>query len=274
MSDLTPIFSIGCMRSGTTVVGAFIGTAPSVLNVGELGAFYFSTYTAQHKYAKAPSKFKQQYLDLLKTQSQSFIEKICRENGVEKFVEDTPWNTRIIPELEAIFPNAIYIMSVRHYAGVIQSMRTSWTNGYTWAGPTDVERASLWAEFNDYIDLLPKERTVFISYDRLCAEPEVTLTDLEAMLLQLNISGPFDRSIFSVTHASKSDRPTPIIKDESGSLVYRPIPTINPLRWSEADEKYVSHIVMPICRKIKQISGIDIKPMHNFQTQEHNSSSS
>lgn len=256
-----PVFVLGCMRSGTTLVGAFIGSAPEILPVGELGALYFSNFTASQKYSKAPSPYKQQYLELLQQQSVEFVKKLCRENGAQTFVEDTPWNLRIVPKLKEMFPDAIYLVNVRHYAGVIQSMRKSWEAGYTWAGPTDEDRAKLWAEFNSHIDQLPQERTIFFSYDKFCKHPKDAIDDLELQLRDKGIKGPFDRAVFVENHASKEKKSTVCQKDNAGNLHFKPIEPIDKNNWSEADERAVSAIVRPICEKIQHISGIELTPI-------------
>ncbi len=257
-----PVFALGCMRSGTTLIGAFIGTAPNILKVGELGAFYFSNFTARHKYSKAPSDYKGRYLDLLRNQSVEFVKDLCSENNAQTFVEDTPWNARIIPDLEELFPDAIYVMNVRHYTGVIQSMRNSWELGYTWAGPTDKDRASIWAEFNDYIDLLPAERTIFFSYDDFCQNPEKAIQSLEKQLHDKGIKGPFDPSVFSVSHATKGKELTAAFKDVSGKVHFQSIDSLNRDQWLEDDELAVSEIIRPVCDKIYDIAKIKIEPIH------------
>jgi|GEM_PF-4693444 len=105
---------------------------------------------------------------------------------------------------------------------VIQSMRSSCEQGYKWARPTDIHRAQLWAEMNDYIEQLPKGNTIFFSYDAMCLEPAISVLELEKKLCAQGINGPFDHSVFAISHASPLMRPKVACKRADGGSEMQP----------------------------------------------------
>ncbi|EWZ28967.1 hypothetical protein FOZG_17405 [Fusarium oxysporum Fo47] len=239
---IRPVFVIGCPRSGTTLIGQFIATAPTLLNAGELSAMYFTHDVAEKEYTRVPSQYKAEYLSDLRAHSAQFMRKLCSREGKLGFVESTPWNMRVLPTLVGAFPEAVFVVCIRHYAGVIQSLRSSWEQGYKWAGPTDIQRAQLWTEMNGYIDRLPMDTTIFFSYDAMCRDPAASVSELEQQLRLKDVNGPFDRSVFADSHASSPARPKVASKSAEGKSEMQSISAYNTAAWSTADEAVNTNI--------------------------------
>jgi len=192
---------------------------------------------------------------------------ICQHQNKSGFVESTPWNMRVLRDIIKEFPAAIFVVCIRHYAGVILSMRSSWERGYKWAGPTDTDRAKIWAEMNGYINELPMEQTIFFSYDAMCEDPAPTVAELEKQLVAHGVAGLFDRSVFAVSHASSSARPKVALKQADGKSEMHPISSFDKAAWREVDEDLVQEIVGLSIEEIKRVSGIQILPVHTVQDQ-------
>ncbi len=183
------------------MLGHLIGSSPSILHMGELAAFYFSCHIAQREYENVPSRYKTEYLEALKIQSKGVVSDICAQNDKAFFVEDTPWNFRIIDDLETLFPNARYVLSYRNPADVISSMQASYTSGYKWAGPTDYERFQLWEESYSCAGKLPRDRTICFDYDVFKADPVSACTKLTIDLQTLGIPHDIDPDVLKIRYA-------------------------------------------------------------------------
>lgn len=218
---ITPIFVIGSPRSGTTMLGALIGSDDNILWLNELSSFYFSHWVARKEYARAPSKYKESYLKSLQEHSRSFAEDLCKKEGKRFFVEDTPWNFRIIKNLNKLYPNAHYVLSYRTCTKVMESMRKSFQLGYKWAGPKDNDRISLWNEAYSCIHALPKERTIFYSYDFFTANPEKALNQLKSNLDTQGLPTQFDASVLTTRHASAETKKDLPVQMNKGKVTYK-----------------------------------------------------
>jgi L-2,4-diaminobutyrate decarboxylase len=260
--DIRPVFVLGCPRSGTTLIGEFIATAPDLVSVGELSTMYFSCGVAESEYGRVPSQYKQEYLKGLRAYSEQFMRVLCAREMKVGFVESTPWNLRVVSALTTSFPKAIFVVCIRHYAGVIQSMRNSWEAGYKWAGPSDNNRAHVWAEMNGYIDQVPKERTIFFSYDAMCQNPVAAISELENRLNAKGVNGPFDHSTFAISHGSPSVPRNVLFKQTHGESEMRSIAPYDVSAWSATDEDTVYHILAPAVAKIVNVAGIEIHRLH------------
>lgn len=133
------------------------------------------------------------------------------EDRAQFWCDQTPWNLLIAPSISRLVPDAVFILMLRDYRGVILSLRHSYANGYRWAGREMHESARLWSRFYNCVDSLDPLRTIAVSYDNLCARPEETVRALEDELSSRLGLDPqlFDRSVFCEKHASERNvRPT------------------------------------------------------------------
>ena len=226
-----PIFVVGCPRSGTTLVGSLLGTSSSVLYAGELAVLYFADWVAPREFARTPSAFREAYLRRLRNQSHAFFEEVGQRSNVAFLCDSTPWNFRILQSLDAAFPNAMFVVTVRSASGVVQSMRRSYQLGYRWAGPEDSDRLATWCEAYEAILGLAPTRVVPFSYDHLCIEPRQTVERFLHCIRESGGPTDIDLEPLMITHANPESRPTTLKRNSSGGLSWTPIAAYSDEGW-------------------------------------------
>jgi hypothetical protein len=237
------IFVCGCPRSGNTVIGNLLGTLPKVVYCGELATSYFSIQTSHEAFARIPSRWKNEYRASLINHALDFedgIRRSIREKNI--LCDSTPWNARILNKLRATHPNALFLFVIRHFSGVIQSLRISWEKGYGWAGPSDVERAILWRDMNNYILDFDDACTLYVSYDRLCDSPRETISNLLEKLHGFNIEGAFDLTVLGDSFTNDLARPT-LMKKSNVEVTLEKISTFDPSDWDNQASLAIRNIV-------------------------------
>ena len=197
------------------------------------------------------------YINELQEHARSFANKIAVEQGCHSYCDSTPWNLLIVRDLADRLPNAIFILTLRHYSGVLQSLDRSYRDGFHWSGATWIERANLWRNFYAQVRYLPKLRTVAISYDKLCATPRSTIEALKDELtnrIGLDLSG-ISESQFVKSHATNGadQRQTIGIQSHTGSTLLQSIPSFEAQFWSETIEKEIRPITNRIDELIRQL---------------------
>jgi hypothetical protein len=206
------IFVLGCPRSGTTMLGALIGSSPQIFCPGEYFGFYVTRHTLPLTLRRIPSSLRASYLLELQQHAARFALQQAALAGADMFCDATPWNMLVAKSLGDEISNALFVCCVRHPAGVIQSLERSYRGGFRWAGDTDIARARLYSVFYSKVKDLPTERTVYCDYDALCADPEIELHSLLTQVsAHLGVSvASFDRSVLAVGHAPASGSGIPL----------------------------------------------------------------
>lgn len=227
------LFIVGAPRSGTTLVGSYLGSSRNVLDLAEYGGFYAANAVVPSVIGKYPGPYRDAYLEDVSNHARDFAEDAAAEAGCAWYCDATPWNLLCARKLAAQLPGALFVLTLRHYAGTVQSLRRSYAAGFLWAGASFEEGGRLWAAIYAHVAELPPERTVVFSYDGLGAQPEETLVKLEAGLAAHGFDGSgLNRDVLAVSHAtSPRSRPTVGVL-EAGAVRVRPIPTIEPEHWS------------------------------------------
>jgi len=229
---IRPIFVLGSPRSGTTLIGSFLGSDPGTYDVGEYNAFYLTHRVIPERMPGIqPPEWEPhlaRYLSELRAHASCFNEEVARAERCDSYVDSSPRNLLIVDELAHSFPDAVFVLMLRHYSGVIQSLGRS---GWPWV-PIDVGgRADVWAEAYEHASLVPRERTVVVSYDALCAAPAETLFHLSGRLSDLGVRVErLDANRLSYSHAHILGQPRPTLRSDSGEL--RPIPSIDVVQWT------------------------------------------
>jgi Sulfotransferase family len=268
-----PIFVVGSPRSGTTMIGNYLGSARSVLNAGEYRALYLAygalpvQMGAAHRLAGlAPPEwepFRAQYVDEVQRHSAEFIARIAEHEGYAAFCDSFPRNVLIGNKLAEIFPDALFVLTLRHYTGTIQSLlRLGTINllpanevAVDWVDPTAVAAAVLWARHYQASFRLPNDRTVVFGYDRFCADPEPTLRRFKARLAAAGFPvDELDDSRFTESHATEPGKPRATAGRRSGKRIrLAAIPSFNPATWSEINEYEVAGAVLPTDQLLRSI---------------------
>lgn len=241
-----PIFVLGCPRSGTTMMGALLGSIAGVVNYDEIAAYYFATHVAEREYARIPSPFKDDYLAHLRCGAMEFLRATAARRGGRAFCDTTPWNLRVAQELATDFPDAIFVVLLRGYRGTIQSMRRCYEHGYLWAGPTDRERATLWSELYGELSSFAASKIAVFDYDLLRRQPEAALAGLHSDLERLGLDdAAIDWSVLATSYSNLGEaRATSAMGRVGRGVTLQSLPTYDSVAWTSDDEA----LAQEICR--------------------------
>jgi hypothetical protein len=226
------MFVLGVPRSGTTLIGNYLGSAPGVLNLAEYGGFYVAHSVAPAVIQRIPGYHHAEYLAEIGVHARSFAERLARRDGCAWYLDHTPWNLEVASSLAADSPDALFVLMIRHYAGTILSLRR-----FPWAGDSWEANAELWVSLCNRIIELPADRLVAVGYDALAAEPEATLAALHAALAKHGFdSSGLDDGLLGISHAAIIGEPRPVIRaqhdERAGGSGLQPIRSLDGERWS------------------------------------------
>lgn len=217
------IFVVGPPRTGTTMVGALLGSHRDVYCPGEYFGFYVAAAIVPNAIGRIPSTLREAYLVELRAHALSFAERASRSAGASVFCDATPWNLLIANTL-ARGTDALFVLCVRRPEGVVQSLARSYAAGFWWAGADVEQRAQLYCDFYVRVAQLPRERTIVFDYDRFCEEPaERTGALLRDVERALGVDGSFDHGVLVHPHAPAPGANVPIAtRLPDGRIAYRP----------------------------------------------------
>jgi hypothetical protein len=232
MTETTPraVFVLGVPRSGTTLIGNYLGSASAVENLAEYGGFYVAHSVAPNVIQRIPGYHHDAYLAELRDHARTFAERKARDSGCAWYLDHTPWNLEVAPRLAADVPDALFVLMLRHYAGNILSLHR-----FPWGGDTWADSARLWATLCSQTLYLPADRLIAVGYDALAQQPERTLADLSAALDKHGFpTADLDPRILTLSHAAIIGEPRPVIAvAEDGKVSgLRPISSFDEERWS------------------------------------------
>src|SRR5204862_1991118 len=120
----------------------------------------------------------------------AFVIIVAEEVGFTAFVDSSPLNALISRQLAEVFPDALFVLALRHYTGVIQSIvrlgmirvlpghERSIDSYEANAGAA----AAVWRSHYEAAMQLPRDRTIAFGYDRFCAQPQPVLERFKASL--------------------------------------------------------------------------------------------
>lgn len=256
-----PIFVVGSPRSGTTMIGNYIGSALSVLNAGEYRAFHLTFLTLPNQMVGRVAGLtpldwephRDEYVRQVQQHACEFIMRAAESGGYAAFCDSSPRNILIADRLAEVFPNALFVLTLRHYTGTIQSILRlgmvqilpGFERSVDWVDPTAVAAAALWSNHYRAALQLPAERTIVFGYDRFCAEPEPVLARFKAGLEAADFPvAELDDGVFAVSHAAQPNitRQTVGHPSKSGPRLAG-IASFEASGWSPATESEVQPVV-------------------------------
>ncbi|WP_315892460.1 sulfotransferase [Streptomyces sp. P9(2023)] len=206
------VLVLGSPRSGTTMMGRYLGSSKRVCDLGEFNAFYFARKIAPREFEGFPGRFLNDYLDDLRTHALEFAQSVAVKESCEFYLDHSPWNLLLGKDLAGDVPDALFVLMLRHPRGVVESLRRSFDGGRPWAGEDEAARVNIWRRFYGKALELPSERTVAVSYDELCANPGPTIRDLECRIAAKGFSlGDLDPAVLAKSHATNSAHQRPVI---------------------------------------------------------------
>jgi Sulfotransferase family len=224
------VFVLGVPRSGTTLIGNYLGSSLSVENLAEYGGFYVAYSIAPSVIERIPGFHHEAYLAELRDHARAFAERKAAEHGAAWYLDHTPWNLEVGARLAADLPDALFVLMVRHYAGTILSLHQ-----FHWGGDSWADSARLWATLCDQMLYLPDDRLVAVGYDTLAEDPGQTLADLKTALDKHGYpTADLDERILTLSHAAVIGKPRPVVGagGDGQAIGLQPIRSLDEERWS------------------------------------------
>ena len=225
-----PIFVVGSMRSGSTLLRLILDSHPDIAIPPETG---FMGAVAATK-AIPNWQFGDQWFgrlgwseDELDVRIREFyapmFERYAAQQGKRRWGEKTPFHTSHIPAMAAIFPDAVFVGVVRHAGGVATSLRK--TFHYTLG-----DALSYWAATN--LEMVRSatalgDRFVLCRYEELVRETEPVLRELLEWLDE-----DWSDSVL-MHHAVQKERRTPRAA-EGATSTRDPVDPARADRWRSA----------------------------------------
>lgn len=190
-SSASPIFVVGCPRSGTTLLGNVLGGNPRLVN-GDESLFLLDMWNLFYQYSLQKNRRGSQYLNSFTSPQnhlqyiadyagQLYSDLLATKNGAVKVVEHTPVYSFLFPFLELIFYQPIYVHIVRDEQAVISSLAKVKASGGLWGQSTDIQRKAFrnyWLDTASSISSVAKSRYFELSYEDLLNDPKSTLAPL------------------------------------------------------------------------------------------------
>jgi len=173
------------------------------------------------------------------------------------FCDASPRNLLIAEKLAEIFPEALFILTLRHYSGTIQSLlrtgmvtqvpgqRPSSEPGVTAAGA-----AELWSRYYTAARALPPDRTIVFGYDSFCANPDGVLARFKIRLGRADFpTAELDDRAFSASHASVPGKARRTVgRDSDGRLA--PMSSYDRDDWTAELEATVRPLVAQVDERL------------------------
>ncbi len=181
-SDQPHIFVTGIARSGTTLIATVLGAHPKIAAMPDESHFFF---LQNYRYLSLPGlpttvlrnglKMARSRADLFDVIARHYL---ASSNAGSRFLEKTPWNAEILPELQSSFYNAHFIFIVRDprdtYASLIRAQ--------TLSNPDVASYADYWLRnVNGYLNADP-QRVHLMRYEDFVSDPQAEASKACAFL--------------------------------------------------------------------------------------------
>jgi hypothetical protein len=261
------LFVLGVPRSGTTVMGNYLGSHPDVLGLAEYAAFYVAHSLAPRYVTPLPGHQHPEFLAGLSALAEGHAADAAQDAGCSWYCDATPWNLEVAGALASSLPDAVFVLMLRHFAGTVLSLRQ-----FGWAGRSWQDAATRWTALNAHIAQLPIERTIVVSYDVLTEEPVETLGAIHAALQSFGLDPDgFDARQFTASHAALVDKPRPTIADLiEGEVVFHPISSLDQDRWTPEIHQQVWPVVTEMHRALaERFPNVYVSPPRPAHVPEH-----
>ena len=236
-----PIIVLGTARSGTTLITNYLGSVPTVCNLGEYQGLHVAYGTVPRQIGWDMAGFPKHYQASLREHARSYPRELASSLGAEFFVDGSPANLEVADSLVRDLPDAIFVLMLRHFTGVVQSLERGTEDGWYWMPTTTEGRGALWASYYGLALALPKDRIVPLSYDHLCADPSGCLREFSMAMRGAGFIGTPDQGVLGHSHAANPERRRHRILRRSGRL--GPIPSFDSEHWSAEDERILRPVV-------------------------------
>lgn len=169
--DSRPIFIVGMIRSGTTLLDQIVSSHPEVVATGE-GAFWTAESTAIHARWEAQTPTPEEIASLAK----AYLDATPGAEGEIRFTDKMPLNYRNLGPIHSVFPNARILHIRRDPLDTCLSMYTTFLAG---SANFLYRKENLVAFYRAYLRtmehwrrVLPADRFLELDYESLVASPE------------------------------------------------------------------------------------------------------
>jgi tetratricopeptide (TPR) repeat protein len=169
-SQESPIFIVGMIRSGTTLLDQIVSSHPEVASGGEL-RFWYEEFGCR---AGSDAEISSEELSSLADEYASYARLLARTEG--RFTDKMPLNFAYVGPILAAMPNARFLHIRRHPVDVALSI---WTT-YFGQGPSFAyDKTNIVAALRAYQkqmehwrQTVPQDRLLELDYENLIADPE------------------------------------------------------------------------------------------------------
>jgi len=146
-----PIFIIGCPRSGTTLLFRLLSRHEGLGSVAGEGHIFWNTYQHPRRYGWSSDRATQ--MDIKPGESRYIYSAIRESTGSGRFLEKTPRNCLRIPYLEALFPEARYVLLKRSGLDTVSSLIEGWRvrHGISYRLPEPLQLKEYQGRFWSYL---------------------------------------------------------------------------------------------------------------------------
>jgi hypothetical protein len=243
------LFVLGVPRSGTTMMGNYLGSHPDVLGLAEYGGFYAANSVVPTYVNRLPGREHAAFLASVRDAAADAVHNAARTQSSSWFCDATPWNLEVAGTLAQSMPDAIFVLMLRHFSGAVLSLRK-----FGWAGKTWQDAATLWVSLNARITQLPEARTVVVGYDAFAANPGDVVAEFRGVLASLGLDPEqFDETEFAASHAAIVDHPRPTVATvEEGGIVFHPISSLDVDEWTPEAHAAVWPVVSDMHRALRE----------------------
>jgi sulfotransferase family protein len=268
------LFIVGPPRSGTTLIGNYLGSSAEAFNLGEFGGFHLAHTVAPGALGLMPSgPYRDEYLADLTSMTRRFAEEIAVRYGRRWYCDAAPANNAGASSMAATMPDAVFVLTLRHYAGNIQSLRRAFASGGIWAGRTWEESAAVWVAAYQNLLNLPDERVVPFGYDRLAASPDEALASLrDGLAVHGFDTGTLDAGLLAVSHGTQFNiraRPTVAVRQD-GAPRLAPFSSVDVDRWGGDIHRAVWPIVRDVHHELlRRFPGMYVSPPPPMDMRAH-----
>ncbi|MEU5703992.1 sulfotransferase family protein [Streptomyces aurantiacus] len=173
----SPVFVLSCVRSGSTLLRVLLNSHSSIRAPHEMHLRTLHVHLSRDFTADAMRALELDKDELEHTLWDRVMHLELARSGKQIIVDKTPPNTLIWPRLHRCWPNARYIVLLRHPGAVVASLTDR---------RTDPDHEQIHAEVLDYGERLDEARRALdvhvVTYEELTADPERTTRGLCAYL--------------------------------------------------------------------------------------------